>query len=85
MPDSPAPGRGFLGWLGRQVGYVAKAVKTDVGGPRVVYRNKTEEELPHPSDPTLKLRRQVIDEVVKTKREPAPEVTENTEKTNSHR
>jgi hypothetical protein len=65
MPETPAPGNGLFGWLGRQIGYVAKAIKTDVGGPKVVYRNKTVEELPHPADPTLKLRRKVIDEVVK--------------------
>ena len=28
MPD-PLPGKGFLGWLGRQVGYVKRAVKAD--------------------------------------------------------
>jgi len=72
------PGRGFLGWLGRQVGYVSKAIKAPVPGapppiqpsqsvgpaPKVVYRNDTVSELPHPDDPNLKLRRTIIDEVV---------------------
>jgi hypothetical protein len=70
MGDLPAhkkhkPGDGFLGWLGRQVGYVSKAIKADVAGDaKIVYRNNTIEELPHPDDPQLKLRRTVIDEVV---------------------
>jgi hypothetical protein len=67
MSDSSNPGRGLLGWLGRQVGYISKAIKADVGAPKIVYRNDSVEELPHPDDPSLKLRRTVIDEVVKTK------------------
>ena len=57
--------RGFLGWLGRQVGFVRKAVKTEVGKAEVIYRKDSVEEIPHPDDPELKLRRTVIDEVVK--------------------
>lgn len=62
------PGSGFLGWLGRQVGHVAKAVKTEVTPPpasKIVYRDCTIEEVPSPTDPNVKLRRTVIDEVVK--------------------
>jgi hypothetical protein len=33
MPDDK-PGNGFLGWLGRQVGHVKKAIKTDVTKPQ---------------------------------------------------
>lgn len=69
------PGDGFFGWLGRQVGHVKKAVKTDVeaeiekqaeGDPenQVVYRKDTVQEAPHPENPELKLRRTVIDEVI---------------------
>jgi hypothetical protein len=65
MPDLPEqPGQGFLGWLGRQVGYVARAIKANVGNPPVIYRKDTVQELPHPAHPDLKLRRTVIDEVV---------------------
>jgi hypothetical protein len=70
MPDSNdnLPGSGFLGWLGRQVGHVAKAVKTDVNPPpapsKIVYRECTIEEKESPSDPNVKLRRTIIDEVV---------------------
>jgi hypothetical protein len=65
MADLPdRPGQGFLGWLGRQVGYVAKAIKSNVDEPPVVYRKDTVQELPHPADPDLKLRRTVIDEVL---------------------
>jgi hypothetical protein len=61
LPDKPH--HGFFAWLGRQVGYVARAVKTDVG-KKTIYRNNSVEELPHPADPNLKLRRTVIDEVI---------------------
>ena len=74
MPDNP-PGNGFLGWLGRQIGHVKKAVQTNVeaeaekqsqGDPanQVVYQKETVQELPHPENPDLKLRRTVIDEVI---------------------
>jgi hypothetical protein len=71
-PDS------FLGWLGRQVGFVSKAIKTDVTKPKppqhpesasqepqVVYRADNVEEAPHPSDPSLVLRRTTTDEVIR--------------------
>jgi hypothetical protein len=69
-PSNNLPGNGFLGWLGRQVGHVAKAVKTDVTPPlasKIVYRDCTIEEVPSPTDPNLKLRRTVIDEVIEEK------------------
>ena len=62
-------GKGIFGWLGRQVGYVKKAVKTPVPAPpKKVYENKTVEEAPHPDDPNIKLRRTVIDEAIDTKK-----------------
>jgi hypothetical protein len=67
---------GFLRWLGRQFGYVAKAVKTDVTAPaenlpaKVLYRKDTVQEKAHPADPELKLRRTIIDEVVKETKPP---------------
>ena len=81
MPDQPdnLPGNGFLGWLGRQVGHITKAVKTDVAPPpadaskpdastldasKIVYRECTIEEKESPLDPNIKLRRTIIDEVV---------------------
>jgi hypothetical protein len=65
MANQPRPGKGFLGWLGRQIGHVKKAVKTDVARePKVVYRDGTVEEAPHPSEPGVKLRRTTIDEVI---------------------
>ena len=85
MPDSPnnLPGRGFLGWLGRQVGHVAKAVKTEVAAPAVaaappaepmvVYRTDTVEQVPHPTDPNVVLRRTVVDEVVVTRPKTKPD------------
>ena len=71
-PDS------FFGWLGRQVGFVSKAIKTDVvpppatskqqeqapPPPKVVFRADNIEEAPHPADPKLTLRRTTIDEVI---------------------
>ena len=56
----------FFGWLGRQIGHVKKAVKTEVPTPpKKVYENKTVEEAPHPEDPNIKLRRTIIDEAIK--------------------
>jgi len=66
MEDNP-PGKGFLGWLGRQVGYVTKAMKANVGGPKTVYRDETVEEQPLPDDPNIILRRTTTDEVIVSK------------------
>ena len=74
------PGEGFWGWLGRQLGHVKKAVKTEVeheaekqaqGDPenQVVYQNQSVQEAPHPQNPDLKLRRTVIDEVIVDKKQ----------------
>lgn len=72
-PDS------LLGWLGRQIGHVKNAVKTDVkktpapkpppeaaakAKPKVIYRDNKVEEAEHPTQPGVKLRRTVIDEVI---------------------
>ena len=56
----------FFGWLGRQIGHVSKAVKTDVTkpAPKVVYRNDKVEEKEMPNQPGVKLRRTTIDEVI---------------------
>jgi hypothetical protein len=64
------PGKGFLGWLGRQVGYVARAVKSDAGGGKTVYRDQKVEETRLPQDPSVTLRRTTIDEVI-VNRDPA--------------
>lgn len=68
----PLPGRGLLGWLGRQVAYVRKAVKTNVSPSKTVYRDCKIEEKPLPQDPNVKLRRTVIDEVVVERNAPPP-------------
>lgn len=60
------PGKGFLGWLGRQVGYVKGAVKKDVTTQKL-YESKTVEEAPHPGKPNVVLRRTVIDEAIQRK------------------
>jgi len=71
MPDTPnkLPGDGFLGWLGRQVGHVAKAVRMDVQAPasaptKIVYRTDHVEERPHPTQAGVVLRRTTVDEVM---------------------
>jgi len=58
------PGKGFFGWLGRQVGHVKKAVQTDVNATKVTYRKEKVEEVQHPEEPAVKLRRTTIDEVI---------------------
>ncbi len=56
----------FFGWLGRQVGHVKKAVKTEPvkPAPKVIYRKNKVEEQPMPDQPGVKLRRTTIDEVI---------------------
>ena len=54
-------GTGFLGWLGRQIGYVRHAVKTDVT-QQIVHREEKIEEAKLPDKPNVTLRRTVIDE-----------------------
>ena len=61
--------QGVFGWLGRQVGHVRKAIRAPVKPkqdpvPKVVYRDDKVEEAPHPTEPGVKLRRTVIDEVI---------------------
>jgi hypothetical protein len=70
IQHDPRPGQGLLGWLGRQVGHVTKALKTNVTGPKIVYRENTVQEMPHPADPNVKMRRTVIDEVIIEKPQP---------------
>ena len=60
-------GAGFFGWLGRQVGYVKRAVKADVT-QQVVHREEKVEEAKLPQDPNVTLRRTVIDEVIVKKK-----------------
>lgn len=63
----------FFGWLGRQVGYVKKAVKTEVPTPpKKVYQNTTVEESAHPQDPSIKLRRTIIDEAIQVRKQDNP-------------
>jgi hypothetical protein len=56
---------GFMGWFGRQVGHVKKAVQTDPAKlPNVTYRKEKVEEAEIPNQPGVKLRRTTIDEVI---------------------
>jgi hypothetical protein len=63
----PLPGKGFFGWLGRQFGYVSKAVHHDPAGPKTIYRVSSVEEKPLPEDSKVRLRRTTIDEVIVNK------------------
>jgi hypothetical protein len=64
QPDPPLPGKGLLGWLGRQVAHIKNAFQTDINAAKTIYRNQKVEEKPLPQDPNIKLRRTTIDEVV---------------------
>ena len=64
-PDS------FLGWLGRQIGYVkgaTKPAKAQVTPPKVLYERTTVQESQLPDRPDEKLRRTVIDQVVRNEK-----------------
>jgi hypothetical protein len=64
-PPEKLPGNGLLGWLGRQVAYVKKAIQADVAASnQTIYRDTRTEEKPLPQDPNVKLRRTTIDEVI---------------------
>jgi len=79
-PHENLPGKGLFGWLGRQVGYVSGADKAKPvaapaakpaenspakpAAPVIVYRDDKVEEVPHPTQPGVTLRRTIIDEVV---------------------
>jgi hypothetical protein len=67
MSGDQQPGRGFFGWLGRQVGHVRKALKSD-SGAKCVYRNESVQEEAHPLDPNVKLRRTTVDEAIVEKK-----------------
>jgi hypothetical protein len=56
----------LFGWLGRQIGHVKKAVHADV--PEVLYKKTTVQEAQLPDRPDEKLRRTVVDEVVREKK-----------------
>ena len=58
-------GKGLFGWFGRQLGYVKGGVSKDVTQPKVVYKKTTVHETTLPNRPDEKLRRTVIDEVVR--------------------
>ena len=65
MAEPKSTTSSLFNWLGRQIGHVKKAVKTDVKPPpQVIYRDDKIEEADHPSEPGMKLRRTVIDEVI---------------------
>lgn len=53
----------FMHWLGRQVGHVRKAIRTNVT-EQVIYRKDAVSEQPLPGQPDITLRRTTIDEVV---------------------
>ncbi|HEY8666536.1 MAG TPA: hypothetical protein VIL86_07725 [Tepidisphaeraceae bacterium] len=61
-------GKGMMGWLGRQVGHVKKAIATDVE-QKVVYRKDQVREEALPDRPNVKLRRTVVDEVIVEKKQ----------------
>jgi hypothetical protein len=55
----------FMGWLGRQVGYVKRAVKMPVPAvPKTVYRKETVQEAKVDGKPDHLLRRTTVDEVI---------------------
>ena len=63
----PQKRNSFMNWLGRQLGHVKRAVKQDV--PQVVYKNTTVHEATLPDRPDERIRRTIVDEVIKQKSE----------------
>lgn len=77
--EAKRPGSGLWGWLGRQIGHVTKAVKTDVTGAqaRTVMRKSRVQEQVIGGEPAVTLRRTTVDEVIV---KPAPTAKESAEK-----
>lgn len=48
-----------------------QALRTDVGGEKVVFRKDSVREATHPTDPAFKLRRTVVDEVIRKRADQA--------------
>lgn len=87
MSSSPLskepPGSGLFGWLGRQVGYVVRAIRHPIGAPpagsgvdaapqaQTIYRDQKVLEQPMPGKPQVTLRRTVIDEALVKRDEPS--------------
>jgi len=67
---SELPGKGLLGWLGRQVGYITRAVRKDVDR-ETIYRDQRVQEAPLPQNDNITLRRTTIDEVIVEKKWPS--------------
>jgi len=57
------PGKGFMGWLGRQVGYVRSALRKDPAGT-TVYRNKDVQEMRPTNEANVTLRRTTVEEII---------------------
>jgi hypothetical protein len=60
--------QGFGRWLGRQLGYVRKAIATPVPAREIFRRNRVEEQT-LPENPNVTLRRVVTDELIVKKEE----------------
>ena len=58
----------LFSWLGRQIGYVKGAAGKDVSTPKIEYKKTTVQEATLPDRPDEKLRRTIIDEVVRDDR-----------------
>ena len=65
MAEKP---KSFLGWLGRQIGYVKGAANAPATPPKVLYQRKTVQESQLPDRPDETLRRTVIDQVVRNEK-----------------
>jgi len=62
--ESPSSKSNYFGrWLGRQIGYVRKAIHTPVPAREIFRRNHVQEQT-HPANPNITLRRVVTDELI---------------------
>jgi hypothetical protein len=74
--------RSLFGWLGRQLGYVKGGVNKNVTQPKIVYKKTTVHETTLPDRPDEKLRRTIIDEVVRKAEDPTSPSPQEPHKTN---
>jgi len=62
---SESIGKYFARWIGRQVGYIAGAARSET--EKKLYESKVVEEKSHPDDPKVLLRRTTVDEAIHRK------------------
>jgi hypothetical protein len=62
-----------MGWLGRQVGHIRCAIRHNPADVKneVIWRDRRVDQIPHPANPELTLRRTTVDEIIVQEKRPS--------------